>query len=193
MILLQVPDIINGFSRTEYLSVFLGFLYAAVASEFLINWAKFLRMRMHVLKNAEQISWSLLLFCFLLINWYSVWPRMQFVANSFKDFVFTLVPIMLYYFLVVLVFTEEGEVAEQKKNFEKNSRLILLLLCGYTFLQLGYDIVMLGESPFSGVNLIRFAVVISGFFAFIKNTPVRRWIVFGIGFISMVRIWIAIK
>ena len=187
MIFLQIPDQIKGFSRTEYLSVFLGFLYAAVATEFLANWAKFFRHRLNVINNLEQVLWSFLLFSFLLINWFGAWTRMEFVANSFKDFVFTLVPVMLYYFMVVLVFPEKDNATSQKSLFEKNMPVILLFLCGYTFLQLGYDIAVAKQSLFTVSNLLRSAVVVAGIVAFIKNTAVARWALFAAGTVVMLK------
>ena len=192
MIFLQVPEQIKGFSRTEYQCVFIGFLYAVVAAEFLLNWAKFLRQRIDIRKSYEQLLWSLILFSFFLINWYTSWPRMEFVANSFKDFIFIMLPVMFYYFLVILVFPEETDDDARMIAFAKNTRLLLILICGYTLLQLLYEVIILHDSPDSVTNLLRVAVVISGFFAILKDTVVRRWILFGIGCLTLVKAVITI-
>ena len=179
-ILLQIPDQIDGFSRTEYLSVFIGFLYAAVASEFLIHWGKMFRNRNELTFSPELIAWSLLFFVAILVNWYNVWPHHKYIGKSFGNFVLAMLPVMIFYFLAIWLFPDLEKEADMNVQFQKNARWILLLFAGYFLSLIASDLLVDSRSLFSINNLLRFIAVIFSIISFARNTSRSRWLLFGI-------------
>src|SRR5688500_8980495 len=100
------PDQINGFSRVEYLSVFLALLYAFAIAEFLTGWGKMLRQRESITFSTHHLIWTFVFFWGLVLNWYILWLRIVFIDKGFLYFILMLLPIILVFFSTVFLFPD---------------------------------------------------------------------------------------
>ena len=168
-----IQDQINGFSRIEYLSIFITFLYAAATSEYLVGWGKILRNKKEFTAGVEYILWTITLFLVLIINWYAMWPRLAFPQKGFVYFAIVFAPIILFYFLSVSLFPDMNKTSDLKNHFESNSSLIILLFTIYMALQNIISIFLDGYSFFSFEILGRIGVIILG--AIYIASKSRKW------------------
>lgn len=125
------PDEFNGYSRIEYLSVFISFLYALVISEFFLGWSKMLRNRSQLKFSADHLAYTIIFFWILMINWYFLWGRMAFLNTGFFYFILIVIPIALCYFASVLFFPDLDKVSDLQLHFDKNFKIIGINLSAF--------------------------------------------------------------
>ena len=118
------PDQFGGYSRIEYLSVFISFLYALAISEFFAGWSRMLRNRSNLILSIDHIVYTILFFWILILNWYSLWGRMPFLGSGFLYFILIIVPIALSYFAAVLMFPDPDKESDLQNYFDRNFKII---------------------------------------------------------------------
>ena len=118
------PDQFNGYSRIEYLSVFISFLYALAISEFFVGWSRMVRNRSNLKFSTDHIIYTILFFWILIVNWYALWGRMPLLGSGFLYFILIIVPIALSYFAAVLMFPDLDKGADLQSYFDRNFKII---------------------------------------------------------------------
>lgn len=118
------PDQFNGYSRIEFMSIFISFLYAFVISEFFVGWSRMIRNRDSIIFSLDQIAYSILFFWTLILNWWSLWVRMEFLGQGFYYFILIIIPIAMSYVVTVLLFPDLDKETDLNSYFDRNFRTI---------------------------------------------------------------------
>ena len=71
----KMPNLIEGFSQVEYLTVFNAIVFGVIASEFFSGWGSMVRHRQTIKMYWFHLSWSVFAFLTLINNWFGDWPR----------------------------------------------------------------------------------------------------------------------
>jgi len=159
----KFPDQFNGYTRIEYMSVFVSFLYAFVLAEFFEGWARMVRNRNTITFSANHLIYSILFFWILILNWWSLWVRMPYLGNGFVYFILIIIPLGISYFVTVQLFPNMEREKDLANYFDRNFRVIGIGLSLFILVNLGIGILMQEKVGLS-VNLFRLAV---GLFIFI--------------------------
>lgn len=122
---------VNGFARVEYLSVFVALLYAFAVAEYFVGWAKMLRNREEITFCPDHLSFTLIAFWILIINWYTLWSQIKYIDQGFFYFILTLVRIILTYLSSVFLFPDLDKHKDLKIYFDKNFKIITVLSIGF--------------------------------------------------------------
>ncbi len=125
------PEQISGFSRVEYLSVFVAILYSFAVAEFFFGWTRMLRNRESLTFSFNHIVFTVIYFWILLLNWYTLWMRIEFISRGFIFFIMTIIPITVNFLTVVFMFPDFEKVKDLKEYFEKNFNVIIILFAVY--------------------------------------------------------------
>ena len=125
------PEQVSGFSRVEYLSVFITLLYAFGVAEFFFGWTRMLRNRDSITFNFDHIVFTAIYFWILLLNWYTLWMRIEFISKGFIFFTITIIPILVNFLVSVFMFPDFDKVKNLKEYFEKNFNTIIILFAIY--------------------------------------------------------------
>jgi hypothetical protein len=149
------PDQFNGYTRIEYMSVFISFLYALVISEFFLGWTRMVRNRSTLVFSLDHLMYSGLFFWILLLNWWSLWVRMEFLASGFLYFVLIIIPLALSYFVTVLMFPNLDQETDLPNYFDRNFKIIGVGLALFIMVNLLVGMLM-GETVGTMVTLFRF-------------------------------------
>src|SRR4051812_7211747 len=106
----NIPDQFNGFSRIEYLSVFVALLYGFVVAEYFLGWGKMFRKRESIIYSYEHIAWTIIFFLVIVMNYYSMWFRVAYLELGFFYYLLVFIPILIFYFASIYLFPEfDGE------------------------------------------------------------------------------------
>ncbi len=143
------PDQFNGYTRIEYMSVFISFLYALVISEFFVGWGRMIRTRSNIIFSVDHLIYSILYFWILLLNWWSLWVRMAFLGDGFLYFILIIIPLALSYFATVLMFPDLDKEYDLPNYFDRNFKIIGISLSLFIMVNLLVGI-WLGEKIGSG-------------------------------------------
>ena len=131
-----MPEIINGFSHVEYLTVFNAILFGYVGAEFYLGWGNMIRNRKNLKFYWQHVLWTVLMFTLFIQNWYGVWPRIEYINENVFYFLFSLAPIFIFHIISVILFpdfTKEDNYDMEKYYFE-NIRILYVLFGGYLLL-----------------------------------------------------------
>ena len=151
---LVFPDQFNGYTRIEYMSVFVSFLYALVVSEFFIGWTKMIKSRHKLLISVDHLIYSVLFFWILLLNWWSLWIRMSFLGNGFIYFVLIIIPLAFSYFVTTLMFPDLEKEPDMSTYFDRNFKIIGVGLSLFILINLLAGLVM-GEEVGTMITMYR--------------------------------------
>src|SRR4051812_10813211 len=121
------PDQVSGFSRVEYLSVFVALLYAFAVAEFFFGWTRMLRNRDSLIFSVDHLVFTGIYFWILLLNWYTLWMRIEFIAKGFVFFVISIIPIMVNFVAAVFIFPDLDKEKNLKEYFDKSFNTIIVL------------------------------------------------------------------
>lgn len=121
-------DFIEGFSLTEYLTIFLTFLYGAVASRFFMGWGHIYNNWETVTISKKYLAWTLLAFGLLMDMWYGSWEREPYISGNIWIFFLVLTIPIAYYLLSVVIFPDKIDKENDFFEFyQKNVRSIVVL------------------------------------------------------------------
>lgn len=166
-----IPNQFNGFSRIEYLSVFVALLYGFVVAEFFLGWSKMFRKREQILFSYEHIAWTTIFFFVIVLNYYTMWFRISYLEMGFFYYLLVFVPILIFYFAAIYLFPEFDGITELdlKSYFIKSNKSIIALMSLYFTLNLIISTVFHENDVFATVNIIRFLYVVFGIAAYLHN------------------------
>ncbi len=150
---MNFPDQINGFSRVEYLSVFVALLYAFSVAEFFFGWSRMLRNRDSITFSADHLIFTGIYFWILIINWYTLWPRIVYLSEGFLYFIITILPVIIIFLTSVFLFPDFDKIKDLKEYFDKHFNTIIFL---FTAFILSNVIISLsfGEVPITDETII---------------------------------------
>jgi hypothetical protein len=127
--------IIKGFSFTEYLTIFIAFIYGSIASRFFSGWGVIILKYDRITYSKEHLVWTILMFGLLLDFWVSTWERINYISLDFMFFVFSLsVPIAFYALTAVLFPVIKNNDKIDLVDFYLSHRKIIFILFGVTIL-----------------------------------------------------------
>lgn len=120
---------IRNFSMTEYLTVFVAFIYGFIASRFLSGWGVMITRMDRLSISAEHVAWTMLAFMLLLDMWIGSWLRESYLSISILHFMISLGMPLAFYCLSVVIFPQirTGESADMKQYFQSNRKIIILM------------------------------------------------------------------
>ncbi|HVD97716.1 MAG TPA: hypothetical protein VNB90_05885 [Cytophagaceae bacterium] len=125
------PDQVSGFSRVEYLSVFIALLYAFAVAEFFFGWTRMLRNRDGLTFSVDHLVFTGIYFWILLLNWYTLWMRIEYISKGFVFFTISIIPIMVNFLTAVFIFPDFDKVKDLNEYFDKNFNTIMILFAVY--------------------------------------------------------------
>ena len=126
-LVLMQPNI-NGFSLTEYLTIFIAFIYGAVVSRFFVGWGYIFNSWKEIKVSNKYLIWTFMGFGLVMNMWWGSWDRVPYITNSIWGFLMSLSIPMTLYLLSAVIFPDS---IDKEKNFdcfyERNIRLIVAI------------------------------------------------------------------
>ena len=184
----KMPITIGEFSQIEYLTVFNTIIFGLVASEYFTGWGAMLRYRENVKICFLHLLWTIFSFLTLIQNWYSIWPRTQFINNNILYFIYSLVPLIVFYLISVVLFPNirQGEKISLKEFHQKNIRALFTLFAFYFSLSISSSFVYEDVGNVFGQNLLRLlGVILSITAAIFHKTVWLQYLFLIIGYIGL--------
>ncbi|MBL6444920.1 hypothetical protein JMN32_01275 [Fulvivirga sp. 29W222] len=129
----KVPNIIEGFTHTEYLTVFSAIIFGYVGAEYFQGWGSIIKNRDHIRIYWQHLLWTIFAFIMFIQNWWGIWPRTAAINESIFFFIYSLIPIFLFYLISVILFPDfkKHEQVDLKDYFYKNTRWLFSLFAVY--------------------------------------------------------------
>jgi hypothetical protein len=175
-------DNIDGFSMTEYLTIFIAFVYGSIASRFFSSWGTLISKFGQIKINKEHLGWTLLTFCLLLDFWTGSWPREKFITININYFILSLLVPMSFYGLTAVLFP----IIKRGQNFNfddfyDSHKKIIYVLFGVTMLANAISANLMEQKLFEIENLFRLVAIMFAAVAFLtKRVSVERFVlIFG--------------
>jgi hypothetical protein len=164
-------DNIEGFSMTEYLTIFIAFVYGSVVSRFFSGWGTMISKFDQITFSKEHLAWTLLIFVLLLDFWTGSWPREKFITININYFLLTLFAPIAFFALTAVLFptVRNGQSIDLRLFFLSNKK-IMFLLFGVTMFANAVTANMMEENLMGFENLFR---LISIAFAIVAFRTVR--------------------
>ncbi len=156
---LSFPDSFDGFSRTEYLSVFIALIYAFSVAEVLVGWSKMLRSRKKIVFSTDHFIFTVSLLLVLILNWYVLWTRVGILTKGFGYFLISFIPVIILYFWSLYVFPDFDEEKDLKKYTDENYNTILLFWATFLIVNIAVAI-YLGEIQLTDISVIARSIAI---------------------------------
>lgn len=191
----DVPSIIDGFTHTEYLVVFIAIIFGYVGAEYFQGWGWMMRNRGEVKVYWQHLLWTLFAFIMFIQNWWGIWPRTGFITGSIFYFFFSLIPIALFYLISVILFPDvkQAGVLDMKNYFYNNTRYFFLLLAIYFLLAIVNSYVYPDIGNVLLQNLIRLAgVLLALTAAYFNKNVILHTILLIIGYILLIQFFVAL-
>ncbi len=131
--MLQMPSIIDGVTHSEYLTVFNAIIFGYVGSEYFLGWGSMIRNRDKVQVYWQHLLWTIFAFVLYIQNWWGVWPRTAMINKSLFYFIYSLVPIFIFYLISVILFPNfnNSDNVNMKEHFYRNTRWLFALFAIY--------------------------------------------------------------
>ncbi len=178
---------IENFSLTEYLTIFIAFIYGSIASRFFNGWGIMISRFDWITFSKEHVAWTLLAFGLLIDIWWGSWPREKFISLNIKYFILSLFVPIIFYVLTAVIFpvVKNGEAVDLRQFFESHKKIIYLLF-GITLLANGITANVMEQQWTDAENLFRLgAFLFSLAGVFTKRVIIER-IVLVLGWIMLI-------
>lgn len=158
----KMPASIGDFSHTEYLIVFNTIVFGIVGTEYFSGWGAILRNRNHVRFYWLHIVWTVFSFLIFTQNWYGIWPRTKYITYNFLYFIFSLIPLLLYYLISVVLFPnfKQKETVDLRVHFFQNARPLMLIHAIYFLFTISASFVYEDHGDVFRQNIIRSGAVL---------------------------------
>jgi len=120
-------DIVEGFSRIEYLVILISIVYGFSIVELFSNWARMIRLNVYYW---ETIVWSIITFLTIANMWYIIWYDLSLLSKGFPVyFLILLLPPIGLFFIIALLFPDKRkENWELKAYFLKNRKKLFTVM-----------------------------------------------------------------
>ncbi|QSE98943.1 hypothetical protein [Fulvivirga lutea] len=193
-----MPKIIEGFTHTEYLTVFSAIIFGYVGAEYFQGWGALLRNRRMVKAYWQHTLWTIFAFTLFIQNWWGIWPRTKLINESIFYFFYSLVPIFLFYIISVILFPdfrsiEKNTTTDMKEYFYSNTRYLFGLFALYFVFTIVSSFVYPDIGNVFVQNLIRaFGVALAIGAAYFHQNKIIHTIFLIIGYAALVRFFLAL-
>lgn len=191
----QVPDIIEGFTHTEYLTVFNAIIFGYVGAEYFQGWGSIIRNRKNIQAYWQHLLWTVFAFVMFIQNWWGIWPRVADINQSIFFFIYSLLPIFLFYLISVILFPDfkNQEKVDMKEYFYGNTRWLFALFAVYFVLTIISSFVYNDIGNVLVQNIIRGGGVALAVTAAYFNRTVWLHVVFlAIGYYMLIQFFLAL-
>jgi hypothetical protein len=192
----RVPNIIEGFTHTEYLTVFSAIIFGYVGAEYFQGWGAIIRNRKNVSAYWQHTLWTIFAFTLFIQNWWGIWPRIAFINENIFYFFYSLVPIFLFYMISVILFPDfkktEG-MTNMQEYFYENSRYLFGLFSLYFVFTIVSSFVYPDIGNVLAQNLIRtFGVLLAAGAAYFHQNKVIHVAFLIIGYAALILFFFAL-
>jgi hypothetical protein len=178
---------INGFSFSEYTSVFITFIYGFIVAKFLDGWSYFIVNKKALKIHVFYVLWTILIFGLLVDFWWGLWDRNEIVSRRFVYFFVSLLVPFGFYIITSLLFPEKGAVKDEvNEGFKKNSKLIYASFI-FIFLMDFITSQMLQINFLFGIeNLYRLIAILLAGLGILINKKRMDWIVLVVSWVLLI-------
>jgi hypothetical protein len=176
----------GSFSLTEYLTIFIAFIYGAIASRFLAGWGVMISKFEGIIFSKEHFMWSLLLFGLLIDFWIGSWEREQFIAADINYFILSLIVPMSFYGLTAVLFPViKGSGVINLKEFYTSHKKMIFMLFGLTILLNAITASIMEAELMDKENVFRLLAVGLAAVGYFAKTVIIERIVLSLGFVML--------
>lgn len=190
-----MPEVIDGFTHTEYLTVFVAIIFGYVGAEYFVGWGSMIRNRVIIRIYWQHLMWTVFAFLVLIQNWWGIWPRTRVINDNIYYFLYSLVPIFLFHLISVVLFPNfvQHEKTDMKEYFYRNSRWFFALLSAYFVSTIISSFVYPDMGNVLIQNIIRsMGVMLALAAAYFDQVKILHYILLIIGYISLAGFFIAL-
>lgn len=191
-----MPKIIEGFTHTEYLTVFSAIIFGYVGAEYFQGWGAIIKNRRRVKAYWQHTLWTIFAFTLFIQNWWGIWPRTRLINESIYYFFYSLVPIFLFYIISVILFPDfkvNKDKYDLKEYFYENTRYLFGLFSLYFVFTIISSFVYPDIGNVLVQNLIRgFGVLLAVGAAYFHKNKVIHAIFLVIGYIALFMFFMAL-
>lgn len=194
----KMPTIIEGFTHTEYLTVFSAIIFGYVGAEYFQGWGALIKNRRHVKSYWQHTLWTIFSFTLFIQNWWGIWPRTYLINESIFYFIYSLVPVFLFYIISVILFpdfksVDESNTQNMEKYFYDNTRYLFGLFAIYFVLTIISSFVYADIGNVLVQNLIRaLGVSLAITAAYYDKNKIIHIIFLVIGYFALMRFFLAL-
>jgi hypothetical protein len=192
-----MPEVIHGFTHTEYLTVFIAIIFAYVGAEYFQGWGTLVRNRREIQSYWQHILWTFFSFLTFIQNWWGIWPRTEYVTHSIYYFLFSLVPVVLFHLISVVLFPDFSRTAahdhDMKVYFYLNTRWFFGLLAVYFAFTIAASYVYPDLGNVTIQNMIRlFGIILAVLAAYFSQSVIIHVILLIIAYAALLLFFIAL-
>jgi hypothetical protein len=122
-------DNIAGFTMTEYLTIFIAFIYGSIASRILHGWGIMISKFNRITFNKDHLAWTILIFGLLLDFWTGSWRRESYIAINIYYFTLSLLVPVAFYALTAVLFPvmKSDSTIDFNLFYDSHKKMIYLL------------------------------------------------------------------
>ncbi len=184
-----MPKIIEGFTHTEYLTVFSAIIFGYVGAEYFQGWGAIIKNRRRVKAYWQHTLWTVFAFTLFIQNWWGIWPRTRLINENIYYFFYSLVPIFLFYIISVILFPDfkvNKDKYDLKEYFYENTRYLFGLFSLYFVFTIISSFVYPDMGNVLVQNLIRgFGVLLAAGAAYFNKNKIVLTTFLMIGYIAL--------
>jgi hypothetical protein len=178
---------IDGFSLTEYLTVFIAFIYGFVASKFFSGWGMMITKFDRIRFSKEHIAWTLLAFGLLMDFWTGSWQRESYIALNINYFILSLTLPMSFYVVVAVSFPHvKNEERIDLRQFYHSHKKLIYVMMALAILCNGVIANLMEESdPLLSENFFRLIGIVLAILAAFSPKRFMERVVLVLGWITL--------
>ena len=194
----RMPNIIEGFTHTEYLIVFNAIIFGYVGAEYFQGWGAIIRNRRSLKPYWQHTLWTIFAFTLFIQNWWGIWPRTRLIDESIFYFFYSLVPIFLFYIISVVLFPDFRSMdkdikMDMQEYFYSNTRYLFGLFSVYFIFTIVSSFVYPDIGNVFVQNAIRlFGVLLAAGAAYFHKNKTVHVIFLIIGYAALIRFFLAL-
>lgn len=159
-------SVIRDFSMTEYLTVFIAFIYGFIASRFFSGWGAMIMRFDRITFSKEHLAWTFLAFVLLIDMWTGSWLREGYISTNINYFILSLALPLTFYMLGTLMFPViRKEEDTDLRVFYLTHKKIIFLFFGIILLVNGITALSMEQELLHIENLFRLIAIILTFSA----------------------------
>ncbi|MEM7107552.1 MAG: hypothetical protein AAF519_04945 [Bacteroidota bacterium] len=190
-----MPEVINGFTHTEYLTIFIAIIFGYVGAEYFMGWGAMIRNRAMIRIYWQHLMWTIFAFLVFIQNWWGIWPRTEVLTHNIYYFLYALLPIFIFHLISVVLFPDlkSNLKLNMKDHFYRSSRWFFALLSIYFISTIVSSFIYPDIGNVLVQNLIRFAgVILALLAAYLDQAKKLHYAVLIIGYISLAGFFLAL-
>lgn len=177
----------ENFSLTEYLTIFIAFIYGSIASRFFSGWGIMISQFDRINFSKDHFAWTLFAFGLLLDFWTGSWPRERFISLNINYFILSLLVPIVFYVQTAVIFPviKNGDTIDLREFFRTHKKLIYLLF-GITIVANGITANLMEQRWTDVENLFRIGALILALFGVFTRWIAVEKMVLVLGWIMLI-------